>query len=109
MIQTAEDKVKECRRNIRQEIEHWKDINQNGCSDPFWPDGCNMNLTRNHIIYYQRQLREICTENQLPLPEEYYLAVPPEVDANYMFLEKSDGIIDCCFNFGLFFYMKFKG
>ena len=26
-----------------------------------------------------------------------------------MFLEKSDGIIDCCFNFGLFFYMKFKG
>ena len=77
---SAEDKVRECRRNIRQEIEHWKDIKQNGCSDPFWPDGCNMNLTRNHIIYYQRQLREICTENRLPLPDEYYLAVPPEVD-----------------------------
>ena len=43
-----------------------------------------MNLTRNHIIYYQRQLREICTENRLPLPDEYYLAVPPEVDMNYM-------------------------
>ena len=50
MIQTAEDKVKEYRQCIRREIEHWKDINQNGCSDPFWPDGCNMNLTRNHII-----------------------------------------------------------
>lgn len=84
MIQTAEDKVKECRRNIRQEIEHWKDINQNGCNDPFWPDGCNMNLTRNHIIYYQSKIREICTENRLALPDEYYLAVPPEVDANYM-------------------------
>ena len=81
---SAEDKVRECRRNIRQEIEHWKDINQNGCNDPFWPDGCNMNLTRNHIISYQRQLREICTEKQLPLPDEYYLSLPPEVDMNYM-------------------------
>lgn len=81
---SAEDKVRECRRNIRQEIEHWKDINQNGCSDPFWPDGCNMNLTRNHIIYYQRQLEETCTKNQISLPDEYYLAVPPEVDMNYM-------------------------
>ena len=84
MIQTAEDKVKECCQSIYQEIEHWKAINQNGCSDPFWPDGFNMNLTRNHIISYQRQIREICTENQLPLPEEYYLSVPPEVDNNYM-------------------------
>ena len=82
MIQTAEEKVKEYCRNIQQEIEHWKDINQNGCSDPFWPDGCNMNLTRNHIIYYQSKIREICTENRLSLPDEYYLAVPPEVDVN---------------------------
>lgn len=76
--------MRECRRNIRQEIEHWKAINQNGCSDPFWSDGCNMNLTRNHIISYQRQLREICTENQMPLPDEYYFAVPPRVDNSYM-------------------------
>lgn len=84
MIQTAEDKVKECCQSIHREIEHWKAINQNGCSDPFWSDGCNMNLTRNHIISYQRQIHEICTENQLPLPEEYYLSIPPEVDNNYM-------------------------
>lgn len=84
MIQTAEDKVKECCQGIHREIEHWKDINQNGCNDPFWPDGFNMNLTRNHIISYQRQIHEICTENQLPLPEEYYLSIPPEVDNNYM-------------------------
>lgn len=81
---SVEDNLRECRQNIRQEIKHWKDINQNGCNDPFWPYGCNMNLTRNHIIYYQRQLQEICTENRLPLPDEYYLAVPPEANANYM-------------------------
>lgn len=43
-----------------------------------------MNLTRNHIISYQRQIREVFTENQLLLPEEYYLSIPPEVDNNYM-------------------------
>ena len=84
MNQTAEDKVKEYCQCIRREIEHWKAINQNGCNDPFWSDGCNMNLTRNHIIYYQRLIREICTENQLPFPEEYYFSLPPEVDMNYM-------------------------
>lgn len=80
----AQDKAREYRRNIRQEIEHWKDINQNGCNDPFWSDGCNMNLTRNHIIYEQEQIRKICEENQITLPEEYYLSIPPEVDMNYM-------------------------
>lgn len=84
MNQTAEDKVKEYCQCIRREIEHWKAINQNGCNDPFWPDGVNMNLTRNHIIYYQRLIREVCVENQLPLPEEYYFSPPPEVDMNYM-------------------------
>ena len=84
MIQTAEDKVKEYCQCIRREIEHWKDINQNGCNDPFWPDGCNMNLTRNHILYYQRKIAEICIEKHLPYPEAYYFSVPPEVDNFYM-------------------------
>ena len=82
--ETPEKIVKSYCQHIREEIAQWKDINQNGCNDPFWSDGCNMNLTRNHIIYYQRLIAEICTENQLPLPEEYYLSVPPEVDNYYM-------------------------
>lgn len=69
---------------IRREIEHWKDINQNGCNDPFWSDGCNMNLVRNHILYYQRKISEICAEKNLPYPEAYYFSVPPEVDNFYM-------------------------
>ena len=71
-----EQKVKQYCGEIRKEIKRWKDINQNGCSDPFWPDGVNMNLTR--------LIRGICVENQLPLPEEYYFSLPPEVDMNYM-------------------------
>ena len=82
--ETPEKKVKSYSEQIRKEIGQWKDINQNGCNDPFWSDGCNMNLTRNHIIYEQEQIRKICEENQIPLPEEYYFSVPPEVDNQYM-------------------------
>ena len=79
-----EKAVKSYCQNIREEISHWKDINQNGCSDPFWSDGCNMNLTRNHIIYAQEQIRKICERNQIQLPEECYLSLPPEVDRLFM-------------------------
>lgn len=82
--EAPEKKVKSYSEQIRKEISHWKDINQNGCSDPFWSDGCNMNLTRNHILYDQRLIREICAENKLPLPEECYFSPPPEVDMDYM-------------------------
>lgn len=82
--ETPEKKVKSYCQYIREEISQWKDINQNGCNDPFWPDGCNMNLTRNHILYYQRKIAEICIEKHLPYPEAYYFSVPPEVDNFYM-------------------------
>lgn len=72
-----------CRLIIR-ERDNWNYINENSCNDPFWPDGCNMNLTRNHIISYKRDIAELCEENGMPLPEEYFLKIPPEVDDNYM-------------------------
>lgn len=81
---TPDQIIKECVNNIIREIATWKHIQLCGCNDPFWPDGCNMNLTRNHILSYKREIREICEENSLPLPEEYYLPTPPEVDNNYM-------------------------
>lgn len=43
-----------------------------------------MNLTRNHIISYKHDIQEMCEENNIPLPEGYYLPTPPEVDDNYM-------------------------
>lgn len=81
---SEEEKVNDICKSIRDSVQQWKEINQSGCNDPFWPDGCNMNLVRNHIIYYQWQLREICMKNNLPLPEEYYFSIPPEVNMHYM-------------------------
>lgn len=92
-----EQEVRKCCKRIREEIAYWKHINQYGCNDPFWPDGSNMNLIRNHIFSYQAELREICTENQLSLPEEYYLSPPPEVDNNYMANLKQKERVKRCF------------
>lgn len=71
-------------RGIAREVTLWEIIRDYGCNDPFWPDGCNMNLARNHIIDDKRQIRELCEEIGAGLPNEYYISVPPEVDDNYM-------------------------
>lgn len=81
---TPEQELKELRRDIRREIDHWEYINQCGCNDPFWSDGCNMNLTRNHIIYDKHQIAEICERHGMEIPEEAYLPTPPEVSDYYM-------------------------
>lgn len=60
----------------------WDFIHEYGCSDPFWADGVNMNLVRNHIMYYKQQLSEEAT--LFLLPKAYYREVPPEVGNNYM-------------------------
>lgn len=60
----------------------WDFIHEHGCSDPFWADGVNMNLVRNHIMYYKQQLSEEAT--LFLLPKAYYREVPSEVDNNYM-------------------------
>ena len=81
---TPEQELKELCRDIRREIDHWEYINQYGCNDPFWPDGSNMNLTRNHIIYAKYRITEICAVNKILIPEEAYLPVPPKVNEYYM-------------------------
>lgn len=63
---------------------HWMDILENGCNDPYWPDGCNMNLTRNHMIYYKRKIAELYEETGEPKPGEYYIPLPPEVNDRLM-------------------------
>ena len=32
-----EQELEELCKEIRNEIDHWGDINRNGCNDPLWP------------------------------------------------------------------------
>lgn len=71
-------------KEIKREIERWKHLNEHGGQDPFWPDGCNMNLVRNHILCAKMKMRNLKEEYGLPLPDEYFAPLPPEVNNDYM-------------------------
>ena len=73
---------------ILESHEQWKRLWENGGSDPFWADGVNLNLVRNHIIYGCKLCEEELQEGDYP--EEYYLPLPEKVPPNYMV--KSDEI-----------------
>lgn len=62
--------------------EHWLDIYENGCFDPSWSDGINLNLVRNHMLYYQKEIEEQYEGQEKPAV--YYKAIPDEVDVHYM-------------------------
>lgn len=68
-------------KELADRFSHWEQMYAHGGSDPFWPDGVNLNLVRNHILYYKRKLEEICNGS---LPEIYHRETPPEVDPDYM-------------------------
>ncbi len=69
-------------RELAESHERWLLLYEYGGSDPFYPDGINLNLVRNHIIYYRSRLEELCQGQELP--EIYYRPLPPAVDNGYM-------------------------
>ena len=90
--QTEADILKEIERDFAQ----WDRIMKEGSSDPSWPDGVNLNLKRNHIIYGYRKLREATSAQiQLSLFEAGFdlqglRPVPPEVPQNFMVKDGKD-------------------
>lgn len=90
MKRSPKKEVEKMAEEIKQTVVRWKSHKENGCSDPCWADGVNMNLLRNHLFYYKQQIREICMANDLPLPPEAYVPDLPYVDCNYFALPESD-------------------
>ena len=82
--QTGENLILKYREQIKAEIEHWDFTKNYGCQDPFWSDGANMNLTRNHVIWWKKLIFAACEEFHTPLPEEFFLPVPDEIDKDFM-------------------------
>ena len=77
-------KLEKLSKDIMDSIIHWIDIRDNGCHDPTWCDGTNMNLVHNHILYYKSQIKEICDQFYIQVPPEYNLPDPPLVDNDWM-------------------------
>ena len=57
---------------LDREFQRWNDIACSGCQDPTWPDGVNMNLVRNHIIYWYKLLdeKQIDFNTLIPMPKD---------------------------------------
>lgn len=73
------------RKELREEFSRWKHLYEEGGSDPFWSDGVNMNLVRNHILYTKKRIEEEVENNpDFVCPPEYHLKTPPEAPMNYM-------------------------
>ena len=60
----------------------WESLYKQGGSDPFYPDGVNLNLVRNHILYFKRQIEE--TQPLYTNSEAYQRELPPQVEDGYM-------------------------
>lgn len=82
--------VQQIQTEIDQEFQRWNIIARNGCQDPIWPDGVNMNLVRNHISYWYKLLDEkLETDTQTslfesPSREAMRRPIPPKVPDQYM-------------------------
>lgn len=78
------------RAELEADFARWDRLSKEGCSDPHWEDGFNMNLVRKHIIYgYQLLKEKIQQPVQLSLFDTGMdlrgeRPVPPEVPDDYM-------------------------
>ena len=81
---SLEQQIEKIAENMKWELKNWESIRENGCYDPLWPDGVNMNLVRNHIIHDKKELYRLCGEAGIPLPAVYYEPIPSKVDGKYM-------------------------
>jgi len=83
MNKTPTEKLKALVAECKERYDRWNKEREEGCCDPNWSDGVNLNLVRNHIIYYKRKIRHTCEEVGLVIPSIYYRALPPELPSDF--------------------------
>ena len=71
-------------KRLEESFRQWDELKKNGSQDPFYADGVNMNLVRNHIIYDKGELERICKASLFKLPDIYYEETPEEVPMDFM-------------------------
>lgn len=83
---------------LTKSFERYDYILKNGCNDPFYCDGINLNLVRNHILSYKKQIEEFLEGEKTgqtslfssSYPDIYYKPTPEEV--SYDFMVNPEGI-----------------
>lgn len=75
----AAEELQELVTDCAERYARWTKLRTNGGSDPYWSDGCNLNLVRNHIKYAKNRIKEHCAKHNLVIPAIYYRQLPPEM------------------------------
>lgn len=75
---------KELDGHLTSDYATWKKIYEEGCSDPNWEDGTNLNLVRSHILYGKMQCEKILGDNLHLYPDSYFFPDPIKVPNNFM-------------------------
>ena len=69
---------------LERSYERWEYLREHGGSDPFYADGTNMNLVRNHIMYYKGKMVEEYGADHDKYPLIFYKELPPVVKEDYI-------------------------
>lgn len=90
-LMDKEAKLVHLTQELTNSFNRWDCIFQNGSSEPFWEDGVGLNLVRNHIISYKRDIKELVDEDiaepslfHISFPDIYYRETPDKVSYDYM-------------------------
>jgi hypothetical protein len=62
----------------------WKDIYDNGCTDPGYSDGVNIDQERAHIMISKERLEEIIGDKFHLYPDWYFYPTPPRLPFKFM-------------------------
>ena len=83
---TPQEQMQEAVAELVERYNRWQDLYKNGCFDPNYCDGVNLNLVRNHIHFAKRKIEKLVEEHkELSFPEEYEkIEIPQEVSNDYM-------------------------
>jgi hypothetical protein len=81
---TKGELLREKSRELARDYERWKDIYENGCPDPGWPDGTNLNLKRVHVLVSKRGLESLLGDDWALYPDCYFFPTPPEMPKAFM-------------------------
>lgn len=90
---------------LEERFQHYDEVLENGCDDPLWADGVNLNLIRNHIIIAKRNIEEVFSAEDYP--DVYYRMIPEKINDDYMakpdeIREKAKEVLDM---FNSYFYL----
>ena len=69
-------------RELERDYARWEQVYGGIKKDPFWPDGVNANLCRDHILCGKKTNTELYPDAEMP--EIYYWSLPQKLPVEYM-------------------------